>query len=48
MGANPGFSKEEMMAVSVVLPEVLLGSKDFGRRSGRPDCMTSKEGRKSC
>lgn len=48
MGANPGFPKEEMTAVSVVLPKVLLGGKVFGRRSGRPDCMTGYEVRKSC
>lgn len=40
MGANPGFPKEETTVFPVVLPTVLVGDKVFGRRSGRPDCMT--------
>lgn len=39
MGANPGFPKEEK-AVSAKLPTASLGGKVFGRRSGRPDCIT--------
>ena len=45
VGANPGFPTEE---ATVVLPTAPLGGKLFGRRSGRPDCMTGHDRRKNC
>lgn len=53
MGTDPGFpEEEEEKVVSVVLPTALptalLGGKVFGRRSGRPDCMTGGNGRGNC
>lgn len=47
VGVSPGFSEEET-TVSVVLPTAWLGGKVLGRRSGRPDCMTGWDRRKSC
>ncbi|TNN63799.1 hypothetical protein EYF80_026001 [Liparis tanakae] len=48
VGTDPGFPEEEEKVVSVALPTALLGGKVFGRRSGRPDCMTGGNGRRNC
>lgn len=37
------FPREEQTAVSAALPTASLGGKVFGRRSGRPACMTGVE-----
>lgn len=41
---NSGVPENEETVVSAALPTALLGSKVFGRRSGRPDCITEWKG----